>query len=94
MDEGRGREALEGMNPPGLSALLHDHPGCLEDPGRGRDPVARLRPGQGVGDLTGATASYVAVGDDVRHIVVPLVLAALVVASWALRPPGRKLERA
>jgi hypothetical protein len=33
-------------------------------------------------DLTGATASHVAVGDDMRHVVVPLVLAALVVASW------------
>jgi len=29
----------------------------------------------------------------VRHIVGPLVLAALVVASWALRPEGRKLKR-
>ncbi len=41
--------------------------------------------------LTGASASHVASGDDVRHILVPLVL---VVASWALRPEGRKLKRA
>jgi hypothetical protein len=45
-------------------------------------------------DLTGASASHVASGDDVRHIVTPLVLAVLVVASWALRPAGRKLKRA
>ena len=45
-------------------------------------------------DLTGASASHVALGDDVRHILTPLVLAVLVVASWALRPEGRKLKRA
>ena len=45
-------------------------------------------------DLTGATASHVAVGDDVFHVVVPLVLAALVAGSWALRPPSRRLPRA
>jgi uncharacterized membrane protein YphA (DoxX/SURF4 family) len=44
-------------------------------------------------DLTGATVAHAAVGDDVRHIVIPLVLAALVVASWAVRPEGRKLKR-
>jgi uncharacterized membrane protein YphA (DoxX/SURF4 family) len=44
-------------------------------------------------DLTGASASHVASGDDVRHILVPLVLAALVVASWALRPESRRLKR-
>jgi uncharacterized membrane protein YphA (DoxX/SURF4 family) len=45
-------------------------------------------------DLTGASASHLAAGDDVRHILVPLVLAALVVGSWALRPEGRRLRRA
>jgi hypothetical protein len=45
-------------------------------------------------DLTGASASHLASGDDVRHIVTPLVLAVLVVASWALRPEGRRLKRA
>jgi hypothetical protein len=45
-------------------------------------------------DLTGASASHVALGDDVRHILTPLVLAVLVGASWALRPEGRKLKRA
>jgi hypothetical protein len=43
-------------------------------------------------DLTGATASHLATGDDVGHVVVPLVLAALVVASWALRPESRRLR--
>jgi hypothetical protein len=44
-------------------------------------------------DLTGATASHVAVGDDVRHVVVPLVIALLVAGSWALRPADRTLSR-
>lgn len=42
-------------------------------------------------DLTGATWSHAAVGDELRHIVVPLVLAAILAASWALRPPSRVL---
>jgi hypothetical protein len=45
-------------------------------------------------DLTGASASHVASGDGAFHILTPLVLAVLVVASWALRPEGRKLKRA
>jgi len=44
-------------------------------------------------DLTGATASHLAVGDDLRHIVTPLVIAAVVVASWALRRESRRLDR-
>ena len=42
-------------------------------------------------DLTGATASHFAVGDDARHIVTPLVLAGIAMASWALRPDSRRL---
>jgi hypothetical protein len=45
-------------------------------------------------DLTGATISHLAVGDDVRHIVTPLVFAAVALASWALRPAGRVLAPA
>jgi uncharacterized membrane protein YphA (DoxX/SURF4 family) len=44
-------------------------------------------------DLTGATVAHAAGGDDLRHILVPLVIAALVVASWALRPPSRTVSR-
>ena len=44
-------------------------------------------------DLTGASVSQAASGGDVRHILAPLVLAGLVVASWALRPEGRRLRR-
>ena len=43
-------------------------------------------------DLTGATASHVASGDDVRHVATPLVIAAIAVASWALRPASRRLQ--
>lgn len=42
-------------------------------------------------DLTGASASCIATGAAFRHILVPLVIAVLVVASWALRPESRKL---
>lgn len=42
-------------------------------------------------DLTGATASHAACGDDIRHILIPLVIALFVAASWALRPEGRRL---
>jgi uncharacterized membrane protein YphA (DoxX/SURF4 family) len=45
-------------------------------------------------ELTGAAAAQAAAGGDVRHILAPLALAALAVASWALRPEGRKLKRA
>ena len=43
-------------------------------------------------DLTGAARSHAAVGDAAAKVVTPLVLLALVVASWALRPQSRKLE--
>jgi uncharacterized membrane protein YphA (DoxX/SURF4 family) len=43
-------------------------------------------------DLTGATAAHAAVGDDARHILAPQGIAALVVASWALRPDSRRLK--
>jgi hypothetical protein len=46
----------------------------------------------GIGfDLTGASASHFAVGDPAWHVLVPLVLLAVAVASWWLRPASRKL---
>ena len=42
-------------------------------------------------DLTGATASHISVGDDLFHRITPLVILAIVIASWALRPESRKL---
>ena len=45
-------------------------------------------------DLTGAAASCAAVGGYgayAFHIVAPLVIAGLTVASWALRPPSRTI---
>jgi hypothetical protein len=41
---------------------------------------------------TGAVASRLAVGDGVPAVVAPTILMGLVVASWALRPPTRRLE--
>jgi len=45
-------------------------------------------------DLTGAAASSAAVGGYgayAFHILAPLIIAGLTVASWALRPPGRTI---
>lgn len=42
-------------------------------------------------DLTGASASHASVGDPVAKVVIPLVLAGIVMASWALRPDSRRL---
>ena len=45
-------------------------------------------------DLTRATVAHAANGDEIRHIVTPLVLAVLVLVSWGFRPEGRKLKPA
>ncbi len=42
-------------------------------------------------DLTGASASSAAVGGGAFHILAPLFVAVLAVASWALRPESRIL---
>ncbi len=42
-------------------------------------------------DVTGAAFSHASSGDDVGKIMTPLVLLAIVAASWALRPDSRKL---
>lgn len=45
-------------------------------------------------DLTGAAASRVAAGDGAGKVITPLLIAAVVVISWALRPAGRMLQGA
>jgi uncharacterized membrane protein YphA (DoxX/SURF4 family) len=42
-------------------------------------------------DLTGAAASSAAVGGGAFHILAPLCVAVLAVASWALRPESRTI---
>jgi len=42
-------------------------------------------------ELSGAIASYLLIGDTTGQFVAPLVLAALAMTSWALRPPSRIL---
>jgi uncharacterized membrane protein YphA (DoxX/SURF4 family) len=42
-------------------------------------------------DLTGAAVSNAVSGMGVAHAASPLVFAAIALASWALRPPGRRL---
>jgi uncharacterized membrane protein YphA (DoxX/SURF4 family) len=44
-------------------------------------------------DLTGASVAHAAAGDGPGNIIAPLVFTAVVVASWVLRPAGRKLTR-
>ena len=43
-------------------------------------------------NMTGAAATGVFVGAAPWHVIVDLVLTAFTVASWALRPPSRRLE--
>jgi uncharacterized membrane protein YphA (DoxX/SURF4 family) len=43
-------------------------------------------------DLTGASASHASSGDDLWHVFVPLILAAVLAASWAFRPASRRLR--
>lgn len=42
-------------------------------------------------DVIAAAVSLLAVGDGLAAAILPLLFAALAVASWALRPPSRKL---
>ena len=44
-------------------------------------------------DLTGASASHAFSGDPIGNIMVPLVLLALLIASWWLRPSSRRLNQ-
>jgi len=45
-------------------------------------------------DLSGAALSHAVTGDDAGKVMTPLVLCALVIASWMLRPASRKLATA
>ena len=42
-------------------------------------------------NYTGAAASHFLVGDGAGKWAIPLVLAVITIASWALRPPARRL---
>jgi uncharacterized membrane protein YphA (DoxX/SURF4 family) len=42
-------------------------------------------------DVTAASASHAVVGDPPANVVIPLVIAGIVMASWALRPANRIL---
>jgi hypothetical protein len=42
-------------------------------------------------DFTGAFVSHVAMGDPAVRLIGPFVYTCLTFASWALRPPGRRL---
>jgi hypothetical protein len=45
-------------------------------------------------DLSGAVVTAAANGSAAFHVIAPLVLIGLLVASWALRPESRRLKRA
>ena len=42
-------------------------------------------------DLTGAAASHAFAGDGLREVITPVVLAAIAIASWWLRPAPRRI---
>jgi uncharacterized membrane protein YphA (DoxX/SURF4 family) len=42
-------------------------------------------------NMTGAVASHIFANDAIVVLIVPIIFACLVVASWALRPPSRKI---
>jgi uncharacterized membrane protein YphA (DoxX/SURF4 family) len=41
--------------------------------------------------MTGAAASWIAIGDNTGEFITPLIFAVFAMASWALRPPARIL---
>ncbi len=43
-------------------------------------------------NMTGASVSRIFVGDSAAHIIVPLVITGIAVASWFLRPESRKVK--
>lgn len=43
-------------------------------------------------DMTGAAASWIAIGDRTGEFITPLMFAIFAMASWALRPPARILR--
>ncbi|TYP73277.1 DoxX family protein [Paenibacillus methanolicus] len=43
-------------------------------------------------DLFAASASHAYAGDSIVQIVSPLIFLVLIIVSWALRPPSRKLK--
>jgi len=43
-------------------------------------------------NLVGAALSHAAVGHPMTKVMAPLVVLAVAVASWALRPPSRRLD--
>lgn len=45
-------------------------------------------------DLTGAAVSHAASGDDAGHVLTPIVILGIAVASYVLRPEGRRLVAA
>lgn len=43
-------------------------------------------------NMTGASAARIFVGDSAAHIIVPLVICGIAIASWFLRPESRKTK--
>ena len=87
-----------GDDVPRVSRLLHGDPGSVEGT-RGVTVLIprfpKLKEWAYAGmlfDLTGAAASHLATGDPVVKILTPLLLLGIVMASWALRPEGRRLS--
>src|SRR5437879_667580 len=94
---GRGKDVVEGMNHLGYPLYFATILGIWKVLGAlailaPRLPLLKEWAYAGMFfDLTGAAASHAFSGDGVRNIVTPLIMLVLVAASWALRPPSRRL---
>lgn len=44
-------------------------------------------------NLVGASVSCAVMGFETQHVIMPLVVLAFVIASWALRPASRRTEK-
>lgn len=97
MDMSGSKEVLEGMAHLGYPAYVATLIGVWKVLGAAAiaaPGLPRLKEWAYAGimlDLTGATVSHIASGDGFGMWVTPLVILALAMASWALRPPTRVL---
>ena len=97
-DLSRGPEMVEGMTKLGYPVYFMVILGLwkvLAVPALLAPKLPRLKEWAYAGiafDLTGAAFSHAAAGDAAGKVITPLVILAIAVASWALRPASRKLS--
>ena len=97
VDIARGKEVVEGMNHLGYPLYFATILGIWKVLGAlailaPRLPVLKEWAYAGIFfDLTGAAASHAFSGDGIGNIATPLIMLVVAAASWALRPPSRRL---